>query len=46
MFAEVPDETLAEVAALLEEASLSAGQMLFEKGDLGRCSVFTWPGCV
>ena len=36
-FGETPDETLAEVALLLEEMSIGAGQTLFEKGDLGDC---------
>ena len=37
IFAGTPDRTLAEVAALLEEQVLSAGEKLFEKGDPGRC---------
>ena len=37
IFAGTPDSTLAEVAALLEEQVLSAGERLFEKGDPGRC---------
>ncbi|MDX1995515.1 MAG: Npt1/Npt2 family nucleotide transporter [bacterium] len=35
MFAETPDEVLIEVASLLEEIRLKAGERLFEKGDLG-----------
>ena len=37
IFAGTPDRTLAEVAALLEEQVLRAGETLFEKGDPGRC---------
>jgi hypothetical protein len=37
IFAETPDETLAAVAALLEEISASAGETVVEKGDLGTC---------
>ena len=37
IFAGIPDSTLADVAALLEEQVLSAGEKLFEKGDPGRC---------
>ncbi len=37
VFAATPDETLAAVAGLLEEVPLSAGQAVFEKGDLGEC---------
>ena len=37
IFAETPDETLAEVAVLLEEVPLNAGQTIIEKGDLGDC---------
>ncbi len=37
IFAETPDRTLAEVAALLDELALGAGETLFEKGDAGRC---------
>ena len=37
IFAGIPDSTLAEVAALLEQQDLAAGAVLFEKGDLGRC---------
>ncbi len=37
IFAATPDETLSEVAALLGEVPLSAGQTIFEKGDLGDC---------
>ncbi len=37
IFSETPDETLAEVATLLEETPITAGQTLFEKGDLGDC---------
>jgi CRP-like cAMP-binding protein len=37
IFAAIPDSTLAEVATLLEEQVLSAGERLFEKGDPGHC---------
>lgn len=37
MFAQTPDDALAEVAALLEEADAGAGVRLFEKGDMGDC---------
>jgi CRP-like cAMP-binding protein len=37
VFAGTPDETLAAVAGLLEELPLSAGQAVFEKGDMGDC---------
>jgi AAA family ATP:ADP antiporter len=37
IFAETPDEVLAEVASLLEEVYLDDGQMIFEKGDVGDC---------
>lgn len=37
IFAATPDETLAEVAALLEETPLQPGQTIFEKGDPGDC---------
>lgn len=35
--AATPDETLAAVAGLLEEVRVSAGQTVFQKGDLGEC---------
>ncbi|MEW5869596.1 MAG: Npt1/Npt2 family nucleotide transporter [Chloroflexota bacterium] len=37
IFAETPDETLAEVAPFLEEVAVSAGESVFHKGDLGDC---------
>jgi CRP-like cAMP-binding protein len=37
IFAETPDETLAEVAVLLEEVPLNAGETIIEEGDLGDC---------
>lgn len=37
IFAETPDETLAAVAALLEEMPVNAGDTVVEKGDLGDC---------
>jgi HEAT repeat protein len=35
IFSETPDETLAAIAALLEEVPLREGETIFEKGDLG-----------
>jgi hypothetical protein len=35
LFSEMPDELLAEVASLLTEVELAAGQMVFAKGDSG-----------
>jgi ATP/ADP translocase/HEAT repeat protein len=37
LFAQTPNDALAEVAALLEEVDAGAGEMLFEKGELGDC---------
>jgi CRP-like cAMP-binding protein len=35
IFAETPDDILAEVASLLEEIEVEAGDPVFRKGDLG-----------
>jgi HEAT repeat protein len=35
IFSSTPDEILAEVAAVLEEVTLQAGEIVFNKGDLG-----------
>ncbi len=35
IFAKTPDQTLAELAALLEEKYVAQGEVLFEKGDYG-----------
>ena len=35
IFAETPDEVLADVAGLLEEVRYSNGEVIFNKGDLG-----------
>jgi hypothetical protein len=35
IFAETPDETLGEIARVLEEVEVKAGETVFEKGDLG-----------
>ena len=35
IFSETPDEILAEVASLLEEVEVDAGERIFEKGDMG-----------
>lgn len=37
VFAGLPDEILAELAPCLEEMEYDAGQIVFEKGDLGDC---------
>jgi AAA family ATP:ADP antiporter len=37
IFAETPDDILAEMATLLEEVELMVGETIFEKGDLGDC---------
>jgi CRP-like cAMP-binding protein len=37
IFAETPDEILAEIASVLEETAISEGETLFEKGDPGNC---------
>ena len=37
IFAATPDNTLAEVAGLLEEVDLAAGETLFTAGEAGRC---------
>jgi CRP-like cAMP-binding protein len=36
-FAGAPDETLAEVASLLQEVELQVGETIFKKGDPGDC---------
>lgn len=35
IFVETPDEALADVAALMDEVDARAGEVIFEKGDLG-----------
>jgi CRP-like cAMP-binding protein len=35
IFSETPDDVLAEVASLLEEQDVDAGEAVFRKGDLG-----------
>ena len=37
IFTETPDNILAEVASLLREVELQAGETIFEKGDPGDC---------
>lgn len=44
VFDETPDETLAAVAGLLEEVAWSAGEIVFEKGDLGDCMYLVYEG--
>ena len=46
LFAQTPDDALAEVAALLEEVDAGAGEMLFQKGDAGDCLFIIVSGCV
>jgi CRP-like cAMP-binding protein len=36
-FAGAPNETLAEIASLLQEVELQVGETIFEKGDPGDC---------
>ena len=35
IFAETPDDVLAEIAMLLEEVEIPAGETIFKKGDIG-----------
>jgi len=44
VFAEVPDEVLAELAPFLEEVEYSAGETVFEKGELGDCMYLVFEG--
>jgi serine phosphatase RsbU (regulator of sigma subunit) len=37
IFAGLPDDALAEIASLLVEQTLAAGQPVFEKGEMGTC---------
>ena len=37
IFTTIPDETLVDVAALLEEIEVEAGDTIIQKGDLGDC---------
>jgi hypothetical protein len=37
LFAQTPDEVLADVASLLEEQEFKAGEPIFTKGETGRC---------
>ena len=37
IFAETPDEILAEVATILDEIEYPAGETIFAKGDVGSC---------
>ncbi len=46
VFAEVPEETLAELAPCLEEVEYGAGQAIFRKGDLGDCLFLVAGGSV
>jgi HEAT repeat protein len=44
IFAETPDDVLAEVAALLDEADVAAGKPIFHKGDSGTSMYFIVDG--
>lgn len=46
IFTEVPDEVLAEVASILDEVEMSAGETIFEKGDIGQCMYIIVDGSV
>lgn len=37
IFSETPEEVLAEVASILEEIEIKAGQTIFRKGDMASC---------
>jgi HEAT repeat protein len=37
IFARSPDETLVDIAAILEEVDIPEGHTIFEKGDIGSC---------
>jgi AAA family ATP:ADP antiporter len=37
LFVEVPDEILADVASILDEVEVKAGETIFTKGDIGQC---------
>jgi CRP-like cAMP-binding protein/ATP/ADP translocase len=37
IFSETPEQVLVEVASILEEVEIKAGQPIFEKGDMGSC---------
>jgi len=36
IFSETPEEILAEVASILDESEVKAGETIFEKGEIGR----------
>jgi len=36
LFAETPEEILADIASILEELTLQPGESVFEKGDIGQ----------
>jgi HEAT repeat protein len=46
IFAETPDEILAEVATRLEELEVAAGDTIFEKGDMGAALYIVVDGAV
>ena len=46
IFAGTPDSILAKVAMLLEEQELNTGEILFSKGDVGRCMYIIVTGSV
>lgn len=37
IFCETPDDVLADIATILDEIEVGAGEVIFEKGDVGRC---------
>ena len=46
MFAQTPDDILAEVASILEEVEVRAGDTIIEKDDLGKCMYIIFDGQV
>ena len=46
IFTETPDAILAEVASILDEIEVNAGDTIFEKGDVGRCMYIIVDGTV
>jgi CRP-like cAMP-binding protein len=46
VFTETPEEALAEVASILEEVDVKAGETIFEKGDPGSCMYIIFAGRV
>lgn len=46
LFAETPDNVLAEIAGLVEELAFDSGQTVFKKGDLGDSLYIVYSGSV